>query len=118
MAAGRVATSPNAVETASIDLSDDSKNLLVDLDQLLTNAGFSDSRQKWIRSLFDPNFTYKNNPSFIIEKEKWELNLRLYQMMKSQEFKAKSPEAQTTKSGNFGMKCKLSKRSDRITTVN
>jgi hypothetical protein len=38
VAAGRVATSPNAVETASIDLSDDSKNLLVDLDQLLTNA--------------------------------------------------------------------------------
>ena len=82
MVAGRVATSPNAAETASIDLSDGSKskNLLVDLDQLLTNAGFSDSRQKQIRSLFDPNFAYKNNPSFILEKEKWELNL------------AKSPE--------------------------
>ena len=97
VAAGRVATSPNAAETASIDLSDDSKNLLDNLDQLLTNAGFSDSREKWIRSLFDPNFDYKDNPSFIIERKKWELNLKLYQMMQSQEFKAMNTEARNNK---------------------
>ena len=46
---------------------------------VVVEVGFDQNRQKWVADLFNPNTIYDlENESFNIEREKWELNVRLY----------------------------------------